>query len=116
MAGEVLGVEDAARAVAALPGELEGAGGIAVEGDAELVEQQLLHRGRTLAYQLLDRRRIRGAVAGGHNVRPQSRRVARLVNDAALSPIAVRHEGAVEREQFHAPTRAGYLEGVGRTR
>jgi hypothetical protein len=47
--------------------------GIAVETHVEFVEQELLHRRRALAHQLVDGLGIRGAVAGLEDVARQRR-------------------------------------------
>jgi len=54
VAGGILGEDDALLAVPGLAGELEFAGGVAVEGDVEFVEQELFHRGRALVDKLGD--------------------------------------------------------------
>lgn len=107
-------MDDAALGVPALAGEVEAAGGVAVELHVQFVEQELLHCSRTLADQLVDGLGVCGAVAGRENVlRQPDRIVARVVDDAALGPVAVGAQWFAEGKQLHLETGARRMPGVG---
>src|SRR5262245_58029210 len=110
-------MNDAARAVPAFAREFEIAGGVAIESDAELVEQQLFHGGRTLAHELIDSGGIRGAVAGVENVARELTGVRRgVVNDAALRPVAIGDERTLEREELDREPGLGRMQRIRRAR
>jgi hypothetical protein len=75
MTGAVARVNDAARAVPALAGQLETAVLFAVEVHVEFIEQQLANRNGPFRHQLPDGRRIGGAVTGFQDVPGQQLRV-----------------------------------------
>jgi hypothetical protein len=101
VAGGVLGVDDAPRAVPALAGQVQGAGAVAVEAHRQFVEQQFLDRPRPFAHEVLDRGRVGRPVARRHDVARQRGGIGRrVVDDAALRPVAVGRERFGEREQL----------------
>ena len=88
-AGMVLGVDDAVPRVGPLAGEPELTVGIAVEGDLEVVDQQLAHHARAIFDHGVHRRRVRGVGAGGVDVGAQQVAVHLIEDDAPLRPQAV---------------------------
>ena len=119
VAGGVLGEDDALLAVPALAGELEFAGGVAVEGDVEFVEQEFLHRGRALVDELRDGGGIRGVVAGFLDVLRERTGVGGrggVVYNSALRPIAVGGEGFGEGKKFNRKSALGGFERIRRAR
>ena len=111
----ILGVDDPARAVTALPRQVEPAAGFAVEADVEFVQQKLLHRPRPFPHEMFHRRRVRRAVAGRDDVARQQCRIRRrVVDDTALRPIAVGRQRFREREQFDGKAKLRHLQRVRR--
>ena len=88
-AGVVLGVDDAVARVGPLAGEPELPVGIAVEGDLEVVDQQLAHHARAVFDHRVHRCRIGGVGAGGGDVGAQQVAVHLVEDDAPLRPQAV---------------------------
>src|SRR4051812_49401935 len=97
----ILRVDDTTFAVPRFSREIELAGRVAIEANVEFVEEQLLHCGWAFAHELLDRRRIRGAVAGVDDV-PGERGGIRshIVNNSSLRPITIRSQRLGETEQL----------------
>ena len=87
--GVVLGVDDAVARVGPLTGEPERPAGIAVEGDLEVVDQQLAHHARAIFDDGVHRRRVGGVGAGGVDVGAQQVAVHLVEDDAPLRPQAV---------------------------
>jgi len=114
-AGRVLGMDDPTGAMAAFAPIVQTTAVVPVEGNAEFVDQQLFHRLRTGADELLDRGRIGRAVARHHDVASQGLRIGcfGIVDDPALRPRAVRRERALEREQFDGETVPGRPQRIG---
>ena len=95
MAGGVFRVDNPPFGMAALAGEIERAGGIAVKADVELVQQHFLYGRRSLAHEVLDRLRICAAIARLEDIARQRLRIRRrVVNDSALRPVAVGRQRA----------------------
>ncbi len=114
VAGGVLRVDDAALAVAALAGEVELARRVAVEVDVQFVEEELLHRDRALADELVDGGGVGRAVARGHDILRELGGIgARVVDDAALGPVAVGAERFAEGEELDLEAGAGGVPRVG---
>ena len=111
--GGVLRMDDAALVVPTLAGKLEPAVLRAVEGDAERVDQQLLHGNRALLHEVGDGGRVGQLVARIHDVaRKQLRVGVDAVDDAALGPVAVGGERAVQGEQLHVESALRGLQRV----
>ena len=81
----------------------------------EFVEQQLLHRARAFAHEMLDRHGIRRAIAGLEDVaRQRGGIVRRVVDDPALRPVAVGRERLGERKQFDGEAELRGVQRIGR--
>ena len=79
--------------------------------------QQLLHRARALAHEVIDRDRVGRAVAGVRDVAGQRGGIARrVVDDAALRPVAVGDERLGQREQLDGEPELRRLQGIRRAR
>ena len=117
VAGGVLRVDDAAFGVAALAREMEVAARRAIETDVQLVEQQLLPRGRAFLYELVDGRGVGRAVARLEDIARQLRGLgAGIVDDAALRPVAVGPEWFGKGKKLHLQAGARGVQCIGRAR
>ena len=99
----------------AFAGVFELPGRIAIKGHLHFLEEEFLHGDRTFSHQMLHRGRIGSAVTGFHYIMRQLFRIGGgFVNDAALCPVTVGHQGATKRKHLHFQTSACCLQGINR--
>ena len=115
MAGHVLGVNDAPRAVPPLARQFQFSIGIAIKRHPQFIQQEFLYRQGALAHEVLHRPGIRRVVTRHDDVLRQFFRRLGVVDDAPLRPVAVGRQGSVKREQFNFQSAARRVQRIDRT-
>ena len=114
LAGIIGPVQDARRAVAAFPREVETAVGVAVELDPRAFEQHLVHADGALAAELPHGRAGVVAVARHHDVMFQSARFGfRIIGGGAIDDAALRQFGIPLAEVVPGADQQNLMAGVG---